>query len=330
MKKIFLMVLLAVVVGMGCSKKGVESSERRIVKIDGSSTVFPITEAVAEEFQKEHKGKVQVTVGISGTGGGFKKFCRGETDIQDASRPISKSEMKICKEQGISYVELPVAYDAITLIVSPKNTWAQNITLKELKTLWEPSAQGKVTQWNHVRSEWPKKTIKLFGPGSDSGTFDYFTEVVTGKAQASRGDYTGSEDDNTLVLGVGSDAYALGYIPFAYYEGNKEKLKALSVEGKLPSTQTIEQGTYTPFSRPIFIYVSAKALKKQEVKDFSEFYLKNAYTLVKQVQYVSLPQKLYTLALENLKKEKRGTVFGGEAQIGLKVEELLTREVAHP
>ncbi|MBI2608996.1 MAG: PstS family phosphate ABC transporter substrate-binding protein [Deltaproteobacteria bacterium] len=303
------------------------ASERRVVKIDGSSTVFPITEAVAEEFQKEQKGKVQVTVGISGTGGGFKKFCRGETDIQDASRPILKSEMEICKAQGISYIELPIAYDAITIIVSHQNTWVKNITVASLKTLWEPGAQGKITQWNHVLPEWPNKPIKLFGAGSDSGTFDYFTEAVTGKSKSSRGDYTASEDDNTLVLGVSSNPQALGYIPFSYYEANKKKLKALSVGGVFPSEQTIEQGTYTPFSRPIFIYVSAEALKKQEVKSFSEFYLHNAYKLAKQVKYVPLPQKLYTLALENLKKEKRGTVFGGKAEIGLKVEELLKREI---
>lgn len=323
------------VLGFLMSLRMASAQADAIVKIDGSSTVFPITEAVAEEFQTGKRGAVKVTVGISGTGGGFKKFCRGETDIQDASRPILKGEMAACKANGISYYELPVAFDAITVTVSPKNTWAKSITVDELKKIWEPAAQGKIMKWNQIRPEWPDAEIKLFGAGADSGTFDYFTEAVVGKAKASRGDYTASEDDNTLVLGISNDKYALGYLPFAYYALNKNKLKALPVDGGAkapkkgpvePSTQNVESGVYFPLSRPIFIYVSAKAAEKPEVKEFTEFYLGNAGPLAKQVKYVPLPQKAYTMAKEHFGNKKLGTAFGGEPEVGLKIEELLKRE----
>jgi phosphate transport system substrate-binding protein len=310
-----------------------------MVKIDGSSTVFPVTEAVAEEFQTEKKNAVKVTVGISGTGGGFKKFCRGETDVQDASRPIMKKEMEDCAANGVKFYELPIAFDALTIAVSPKNTWAKDITVEELKKMWEPDAQGKITKWNQVRASWPDAPLKLFGAGSDSGTFDYFTEAVVGKAKASRGDYTGSEDDNTLVQGLSSDKNSLGYIPYAYYEPNKNKLKALGVDanGKgpkkgpiIPSPASVENGSYHPLSRPLFIYVSAKSVQeKPEVKEFVEFYLKNVAELSKQVKYVPLPKKAYTLALSHFQKGKMGTVFGGEPEVGLKIEELLKREAKH-
>ena len=207
------------------------SEPTTVVKVDGSSTVFPITEAIAEEFQKETRGAVRVTVGISGTGGGFKKFCRGETDVQDASRPISQSEMDACRASGIQYYELPIAFDALTIAVSPQATWLDAITIAELKQMWDPSSQGRILTWNQIRSSWPDLPLKLFGAGSDSGTFDYFTEAVVGKAKASRGDYTASEDDNTLVQGIANDKQALGYIPFAYYEPNKKRLKAVAVDG---------------------------------------------------------------------------------------------------
>ena len=189
----------------------------QLVKIDGSSTVFPITEAIAEDFQKSTKGKVRVTVGISGTGGGFKKFCRGETDISDASRPILKSEMEACKAAGVQYYELPVAYDALTVVINPKNTWIKSLTPADLKKMWEPGAQNKVKTWKQVNAAWPDQPLKLFGPGADSGTFDYFTEAINGKSKASRGDFTASEDDNVLVQGVSRDVNALGYFGFAYY-----------------------------------------------------------------------------------------------------------------
>jgi phosphate transport system substrate-binding protein len=302
----------------------------QIIQIDGSSTVFPITEAVAEEFQKAKKSAVKVTVGIAGTGGGFKKFCRGETDISDASRPILKQEMEACKGAGIDYYELPVAFDALTVMVNPKNDWVKTLTIADLKKMWEPSAQGKVTNWNQIRPEWPNAPLKLFGPGADSGTFDYFTEAIVGKAKASRGDFTASEDDNVLVQGIANDKNALGYFGFAYYIENQKKLKAVPVDGGkgpvLPSAKTVEDGTYQPLSRPIFIYVSKKSAEKPEIKEFIEFYMKNAATLVKQVKYVPLPAKAYALGLEHFKKGKLGTVFGGEAEVGVKIEDLLKRE----
>ena len=307
-----------------------KSVKAQIVQVDGSSTVFPITEAMAEEFQKAKKGKVKVTVGIAGTGGGFKKFCRGETDISDASRPILKQEMEACKGAGIDYFELPIAYDALTVIVNPKNDWVKALTVPDLKKMWEPSAQSKVTNWNQVRSEWPNAPLKLFGPGADSGTFDYFTEAIVGKAKSSRGDFTASEDDNVLVQGIANDRNALGYFGFSYYVENQNKLKAVPIDaGKgpvTPSAKTVEDGTYQPLSRPIFIYVSKKSMDKPEVREFVEFYLKNAPTLVKQVKYVPLPQSVYTTGAEHLKKGKVGTMFGGEAEVGVKIEDLMKRE----
>jgi phosphate transport system substrate-binding protein len=308
-------------------------AKAQIIQIDGSSTVFPITEAVAEEFQKSKKGKVKVTVGIAGTGGGFKKFCRGETDISDASRPILKAEIETCKQSGIQFIELPVAYDALTVIVNPKNDWVKTLTVPDLKKMWEPSAQGKVTKWNQIRPEWPDSPLKLFGPGADSGTFDYFTEAIVGKAKSSRGDFTASEDDNVLVQGVANDRNALGYFGFAYYIENQGKLKAVAIDGGKgavgPSAKTVEDGTYQPLSRPIFIYVSKKALDtKAEVKEFVDFYLKNAPKLVKDVKYVALPQSAYTTGAEHIKKGKIGTVFGGTAEVGVKIEDLLKRETS--
>jgi phosphate transport system substrate-binding protein len=320
--------LLVVLMGvLGIMPKSVKA---QVVQVDGSSTVFPITEAVAEEFQKAKKGKVKVTVGIAGTGGGFKKFCRGEIDISDASRPILKQEMEACKGAGIEYFELPIAYDALTVIINPKNDWVKGLNVPDLKKMWEPSAQGKVTNWNQVRSEWPNAPLKLFGPGADSGTFDYFTEAIVGKAKSSRGDFTASEDDNVLVQGIANDRNALGYFGFSYYVENQNKLKAVPIDGGkgpvTPSAKTVEDGTYQPLSRPIFIYVSKKSMDKPEVREFVEFYLKNAPTLVKQVKYVPLPQSIYTTGAEHLKKGKIGTMFGGEAEVGVKIEDLMKRE----
>jgi phosphate transport system substrate-binding protein len=325
MKKILLMAALVAILGI--VPKVVKA---QIIQIDGSSTVFPITEAVAEEFQKAKKGKVKVTVGIAGTGGGFKKFCRGETDISDASRPILKQEMEVCKGAGIEYFELPIAYDALTVMINPKNDWAGSMTVAELKKIWEPAAQGKITNWNQIRPNWPNAPIKLFGAGADSGTFDYFTEAIVGKAKSSRGDFTASEDDNVLVQGIANDRNSLGYFGFSYYVENQNKLKAVAVDGGkgpiVPSPKTVEDGTYQPLSRPIFIYVAKKSMDKPDVKEFVEFYLKNAPKLVKEVKYVALPQSAYTMGLDHLKKGKLGTVFGGEAEVGVKIEDLLKRE----
>ena len=304
----------------------------QMVKIDGSSTVFPITEAVAEDFQQSVRGKVRVTVGISGTGGGFKKFCRGEIDISNASRPILKSEMDACKAAGVQYYELPVAYDALTVVINPKNTWIKSLTPAELKKMWEPVAQGRVTTWKQVNPAWPNQPLKLFGPGADSGTFDYFTEAVNGKSKASRGDFTASEDDNVLVTGVSRDVNALGYFGFAYYTENKDKLKAVPIAaapGKqpvYPSTENVENGSYQPLSRPIFIYINAKSVERPEIKQFLEFYMKNADPLVREVKYVPLPRKAYDYNLEHIAKKRLGSKFGGENEVGLTIEQLMKLE----
>jgi phosphate transport system substrate-binding protein len=301
------------------------------VKIDGSSTVFPITEAMAEDFQKAKKGKIRVTVGISGTGGGFKKFCRGETDISDASRPILKKEMDDCRAAGVQYIELPVAYDALTVVIHPDNKWAQTLTVAELKKMWEPTAQGKVKTWKQVNPAWPDQALKLFGPGADSGTFDYFTEAVNGKAKSSRGDFTASEDDNVLVQGVSRDVNALGYFGFAYYVENKDKLRAVRIaekagQGVEPSFETVINGTYQPLARPIFIYINSKSLERPEVREFVEFYMNNAEALVREVKYVPLPAKAYAYNIEHANKKVLGTKFGGGNKVGLTIEQLMQLE----
>lgn len=325
------MTQLAAAVALTCSAFAVQA--QALIKIDGSSTVYPITEAVAEEFQKAKKGAVRVTVGISGTGGGFKKFCRGETDISNASRPILKKEMDDCKAAGVEYIELPVAYDALTVVINPKNDWLKGgITVAELKKMWEPAAQGKITKWNQVNPAWPDRPLKLFGAGADSGTFDYFTEAVTGKSKSSRGDFTASEDDNVLVQGVARDQNALGFFGFAYYVENKDKLVAVPIiaaEGKpavSPSLDTVINGTYQPLARPIFIYVNAKSVDRPEVKEFVEYYMKNGEKLAKEVKYVPLPSKAYTYNLDHFAKRAKGTKFGGENKVGLTIEDLMKIE----
>jgi len=305
-----------------------------LVSLDGSSTVFPISEAVAEEFQKVEK-ETRVTVGISGTGGGFQKFCRAEIDIADASRPISATEIAACEKSGVQFIELPVAYDGIAIAVNPKAAWADKITVAELKTIWAPDAQGKVAKWSQVRKGWPDRELHLFGAGVDSGTYDYFTEAINGKAKASRGDFTSSEDDNVLVQGISNDELALGFLPFAYFEGNKGKLKLVPVddgkadngEGAInPSADTIRNGTYTPLSRPVFIYVSTKATARPEVQKFVEYYLKNADTLAREVGYVGLGDNIYTMMLDRFTKRTVGSVFAGQNTVGVTIEELLAKE----
>jgi phosphate transport system substrate-binding protein len=311
------------------------------VDIDGSSTVFPVTEAVAEEFRNQVSKDVKVTVGISGTGGGFKKFVRGEIDISDASRPIlnkgkegEKGEIDLAKDNKIEYIELPICFDALTVAVNKDADWVDSITVAELKKIWEPGAEGKITHWNQIRKEWPNEKLVLFGAGTDSGTFDYFTEAINGKAKASRGDYTPSEDDNTLVQGIEGSKFALGYLPYAYYEPNKAKLKALKIDWKAddklgaiePSAENVLNGTYNPLSRPLFIYVNRKSAERPEVKSFVEFYLKNVKELATEVKYLPLPDKAYEMALERFSKLKTGTSFGGEQAIGITIEEVLQRE----
>jgi phosphate transport system substrate-binding protein len=299
------------------------------VKIDGSSTVFPVTEAVAEEFQKANKG-LKVTVGISGTGGGFKKFCRGETDIQNASRPILAGEMKDCKAAGVQYVELPVAFDALTVVVHKDNP-LKEISVDDLKKMWEPGAQGKIMKWSDANPALPNAPLQLFGAGADSGTFDYFTEAITGKSKSSRGDFTASEDDNVIVQGVSRSRNALGFFGYAYYEENKDKVKGLAISwkgGKAvdPSSANVLNGTYQPLSRPIFIYVNAKSLAKPEIRAFAEFYMKQAPKLVAEVKYVPLPAKAYEYNLASLQKGRLGTKMGGENKVGLTIEQLMTLE----
>jgi phosphate transport system substrate-binding protein len=320
---------LAIATAIACAAPAV--AQQQIVKIDGSSTVFPVTEAVAEDFQKAKKQQIKVTVGISGTGGGFKKFCRNEIDISNASRPILKAEMADCAKAGIEYIELPVAFDALTVVINPKNTFIKQLTIAEMKKMWEPAAQGKVTRWNQVNPAWPDQPMKLFGPGADSGTFDYFTEAVVGKSKSSRGDFTASEDDNVLVTGVSRDVNGLGYFGFAYYVENKDKLKAVPIvnekgQAVAPSMEAVEKGTYTPLARPIFIYVNTKSLGKPEVKEFVEYYMKNGAKLSREVKYVPLPEIAYKTAWEHVQKGKKGTVFGGVAEVGVTIEELLRRE----
>lgn len=327
LKKIFSLLFFIVLVLQAQNQWAAE----KIIRVDGSSTVYLITEAVAEEFQKLKKGTVKVTIGISGSGGGFKKFCRGEIDISDASRPILKAEMDVCKANGIEFIELPVAYDGIAVVVNPKNTWVDKLTVEELKKMWEVAAQGKVKKWNQIRKDWPDAPLKLFGPGVDSGTFDYFTEAIVGKAKSSRGDYTSSEDDNVLVQGVAGDKYALGYFGLAYYEENKDKLRVVPIvnpktkKAVLPTVETVANGSYQPLSRPLFIYVNLKSIEKPEVKEFVEFYLKNASRLVREVRYIPLPQTAYNLATERFIKKKTGSIFSG-AEVGVTIEDLLKRE----
>ncbi len=302
-----------------------------VIEIDGSSTVFPITEAVAEDFQAATPG-TRVTVGESGTGGGFQKFCRGETVVSNASRPIKQTEMDACAAAGITFVELPVAYDGLTVVVHRDNTWAPSMTTAELKTLWAPSAQGTVLRWSQVRPGWPDEEIHLYGPGVASGTFDYFTEAVNGEAKASRGDYTSSEDDNVLVQGVSGDRIALGYFGLAYFEQNQDKLKAVAIDDGnpdngdgpvMPSIDTVKGGTYRPLSRPLFIYVSTTALGRPEVAAFVDYYLMEGAALSAEVGYVPLAEAERALVAARLASRTVGSMFAAGASQTMSLEDLL-------
>ena len=306
-------VVALVAATIGLAVPAVQSQNRTRIKIDGSSTVFPITEAVAEEFQNEQNARVQVTVGISGTGGGFKKFCSDNpsvrTHISDASRPMKKKEQDMCRAQGIEYIELPVAYDAITIVINRNNSWAESMTTDDLKKMWDSSGQGRITRWSQVNPSWPNAPLNLYGPGADSGTFDYFNEVIIGKGNSSRGDYTASEDDNVLVQGVANDKNAIGYFGLAYYLENKDKIRAVAVDGVLPSPYTVNNGTYTPLSRPIYIYVNKKAADDvPALKRFVEYYLQNAREYVEEVGYVSLSAADYQKALDRFQNRETGRV----------------------
>ena len=300
----------------------------KIIKVDGSSTVYPITEAMAEEFQKATK--TNVTVGESGTGAGFKKFCRGETDISNASRPILQKEMDACKEAGIQFIELAVAFDALTVVVNPKNDFVKSLSVAELNAIWKTGSSVK--NWKQVNPAYPDKALALYGPGTASGTFDYFTEAINGKAKSSRTDYTPSEDDNVLVQGVSGNAGGLAYFGYAYYEENKDKLRAVPISAKagspavMASPEAVKDGTYQPLSRPLFIYVNATAAAfKPEVKAFVNFYLENAPKLVAEVKYVPLPADDYAAVKAHFKALKPGTGFNGKNEVGIKVKDLINR-----
>jgi phosphate transport system substrate-binding protein len=307
------------------------------ILVDGSSTVYPITEAMAEEFGKLHP-KVRVTVGISGTGGGFKKFCNGETDISNASRPIKPSEAELCQQNKIEYIELPVAYDGLAVMVNPANDWVDYMTVAELKKVWEPEAQGVIMRWNQIRPEWPDEELHLYGAGTDSGTYDYFTQAIVGKEGSSRGDFQASEDDNVLVQGIYGDRLALGFFGLAYYEENQDKLKLVPIDDEnpdngagpiLPTLETVNNGTYQPLSRPLFIYVRKEAAERPEVQAFINFYLDvpNATQLVREVGYIPLPEAVIRLAQARFQNRKLGSIYGGAgSQVGVTLEDLLKAE----
>ncbi|HVF09420.1 MAG TPA: PstS family phosphate ABC transporter substrate-binding protein [Abditibacteriaceae bacterium] len=297
----------------GTSGTGSTQLKGRIIG-DGSSTVFPITEAVAEEFTREHPG-VQVPVGISGTGGGFKKLIAGDTVLQDASRPIKDKEIEAMAAKKREFIELPVAYDGLSIVVHPKNTWATCLTVAELKKIWQPGS--KVKNWSQVRAGFPDKPLKLYGAGTDSGTFDYFTEAINGKEGASRSDYTASEDDNTLVQGVSRDVNALGYFGVAYYQENSSKLKLVAVDNGggcvEPTAEAVNTGKYKPLSRPLFLYIERKAADRPEVQEFVRFYLSQAKELVTSVGYVPLPDNLYEAVLARFETRTIGSVYADKA-----------------
>ncbi|MDK3158260.1 PstS family phosphate ABC transporter substrate-binding protein [Kamptonema cortianum] len=300
------------------------------IEIDGSSTVFPVTQAVAAAFQQTEKGSnAQLDLRFSGTGGGFKKFCAGETDINNASRPISEAEILACREAGVRFVELPIAFDALTLVVNPQNTWAQDITVDELKTLWQPAAQGQIKTWQQIRPSYPNRPINLYGAGLDSGTYDYFAEVVVGSGQQTRKDFTASEDDNLLVSGVANDPNAIGFFGYSYYEQNQDKLKALAINNVSPQRETVENAEYQPFARPLFIYVNyLSAQNNPAVKEFVNFYLKNGSQISEQVGYIPLPEEAYNIGLVHFFNGEVGTAFEGKPQPNLTIGELLRKEQA--
>jgi phosphate transport system substrate-binding protein len=302
------------------------------VTIDGSSTVFPVSEAFAEEFQIETG--TRVTVGISGTGGGFRRFCRGETDITGASRPISASEMEICEAAGIEFIELPIALDALAVIVNPQNDWVECMTIDELKTMWEPEAQGRIGNWNQIRDEFPDRDLSLYGPGVDSGTYDYFTAAVVGQEHTSRGDFTATEDDNIIIQGVSTDVGALGFLGLAYVTENIGRVKPVGIEQDdgscvMPSVETARDASYQPLSRPLFMYVNKAHLEENEgVRQYVEFVFdpEFAIELVAEVGYVPLPEEAFELGLAKVEAGQAGTVFGDGSQIGIQIEDLLRVE----
>jgi phosphate transport system substrate-binding protein len=298
------------------------------IRVDGSSTVFPLSEAAAEGFSIENRGGVRVTVGESGTGGGFRRFCRGETEVQGASRPIKQAEMESCRNAGIAYIELPVAFDGITVVVNKDNP-VDTITVEQLRRIWSPESERRVNNWCDVDPSWPNMPLRLFGAGTASGTFDFFTEAVNGDGGASRTDYTPTEDDNVTVIGVMGNRGAMGYFGIAYFEQNRDRLKALSIDAGhgpvAPTTESVADARYQPLSRPIFIYVAARAMERPAVRDFVRYYLTHAGRLAPEVGYVPLPDAAYAEYLNRALAGRTGTAFGGEADIGASIEEVMAR-----
>jgi len=297
--------------------------------IDGSSTVFPISEAMVEDWGDSIGGSARLVIGISGTGGGFKKFCAGDIDINDASRPIKASEVEKCADEGVEFIELPVAIDGLTVGVNPDNDFVECVTVDELHTMWQPEAEGEINSWNQVRDEWPDENLRLYGPGVDSGTFDYFTETVNGEAQASRGDFTSSERDNVLVQGIAGDKGSLGYFGYSYFVENQDKLKMVGVDAGAgcvyPTDETINDGSYSPLSRPLFIYVSKESWAKQDVKDFVSYYVSyERADLLKELGFVPFPEVVHDLVLDRFQRGLTGTIFGGENPQHGSVEEILS------
>jgi len=302
-------------------------SHKEVINIDGSSTVYPITKLAAEDFQKARRGTVEVTIGVSGTGGGFKKFCGGKADILNASRPILQEEIDACREADIKYIELALAFDGIAVVINADNRDVMAMTAADLKKIWEPVAEKRVTKWCHAKPAWPETPLRLYAPGVSSGTFHYFTKAIVGKPGSSRRDFTPCENHDVVARRIAADKDGLGFLGYAYYVRNKRKLGVALINGGnwflLPSEHTVMSGTYQPLTRPIFIYVNKKSVDRPEVKEFVEFYLHNARRLVRQASYFPLPDIVYELVAERFRRGVTGTVFAGETKIGIRIEDLV-------